>query len=113
VVLLTFALGTAAGDWLAEGLELGYLASALIFGAAIGAVVLAYRTFPLASVACFWAAYVLTRPLGASLGDYLSQSQDNGGLALGTSVTSVLFLGAILAAVVYLTVTKRDVIAAT
>jgi uncharacterized membrane-anchored protein len=107
-VLLTFALGTAAGDWLAEGLQVGYLPSALLFAGLIGAVAVAYWRFRLNAVAAFWAAYVLTRPLGASLGDYLSQARDDGGLGLGTVVTSALFLGAILAAVTYLTVSQRD-----
>jgi uncharacterized membrane-anchored protein len=62
------------------------------------------------AVAAFWIAYILTRPLGASIGDYLSQTPDAGGLGLGTTVTSLIFLGAILALVVYLTLTKRDVI---
>ncbi len=56
----------------------------------------------------FWAAYILTRPLGASLGDYLSQARDDGGLGLGTVVISTLFLTAILVTVIYLTITKKD-----
>ena len=62
------------------------------------------------AILAFWLAYILTRPLGASIGDYLSQDRDSGGLALGATVTSVLFLAAILITVVYLTVTRRDVI---
>jgi len=111
-VLVTFAFGTAAGDWLAEGLALGYLKSAVVFAALIGAVVVAHWRLGLNAVIAFWFAYVLTRPLGASLGDYLSQLPEDGGLGLGTITTSALFLGAILAAVSYLTVTKRDVIVA-
>ena len=56
----------------------------------------------------FWIAYILTRPLGASLGDYMSQPRADGGLALGTVVTSALFLAAIVGVVVYLTITRRD-----
>ena len=56
----------------------------------------------------FWLAYILTRPLGASIGDYLSQPTGDGGLGLGTVVTSAIFLGAILALVIYLTVTHSD-----
>jgi len=110
-VLLTFALGTAAGDWLAEDLALGYLPSALLFAAVIGVVVAAYRWLRLDAVVAFWVAYILTRPLGASLGDYLSQSPADGGLGLGTIATSALFIASILAAVMYLTVSKRDVVA--
>ena len=74
-VLFTFALGTAAGDLLAERLSLGYLVSLLLFGATIASVAVAHYRFKLNAVAAFWIAYILTRPLGASLGDYLSQSR--------------------------------------
>lgn len=107
-ILFTFALGTAAGDLAAEGLALGFLASAVMFGAVIGAIALAYRYGKLGAVAAFWIAYVLTRPLGASFGDYLIQPHNAGGLALGTTLTSAIFLGAILALVVYLSLTRRD-----
>jgi uncharacterized membrane-anchored protein len=106
-VLFTFALGTAAGDLVAEDLELGYLTSALIFAGLIGLVTLAYYA-RMNAVLAFWIAYILTRPLGASIGDYLSQDRDEGGLALGTVTTSAIFLVMILALVVYLTVTRRD-----
>jgi uncharacterized membrane-anchored protein len=95
-ILFTFALGTAAGDLAAEKLNLGYLVSALIFGAMIAIVTVAHLRFKLNAVLAFWIAYVLTRPLGASLGDYLTQSHDVGGLGLGTVLTSILFLTAIL-----------------
>ena len=57
---------------------------------------------------CFWLAYILTRPLGANIGDYLGLSGAEGGLGLGTLVTSVIFLGTILAVVVFLTITDKD-----
>jgi uncharacterized membrane-anchored protein len=107
-VLFTFALGTAAGDLAAEGLNLGYWKAALIFGAVIGLVYVVHRAFRLNAILAFWIAYILTRPLGASTGDYLSQDRDAGGLGLGTVVTSVIFLCTILSVVVYLTVTKKD-----
>ena len=107
-ILLTFALGTAAGDLLAESLKLGYLLSAFIFAGCIAVVYLVYKQFRLNPVPCFWIAYILTRPLGASIGDYLSQSSKEGGLGLGTVITSVIFLAAILCTVVYLTKTKKD-----
>ena len=107
-ILFTFALGTAAGDLLAEGLALGYLTSAVLFAGVIGLVALAYYYGKLNAVVAFWIAYVLTRPLGASIGDYLSQGRDAGGLALGTVGTSALFLATILALVIYLSVTRRD-----
>ncbi|WP_275467236.1 hypothetical protein [Streptomyces noursei] len=108
-VLFTFALGTAAGDLVSERLALGYWLSAVLFGLAIAAVALAHFTLGLDAVWSFWIAYVLTRPLGASLGDYLSQPTGDGGLGLGTVVTSALFLAVILALVGYLTVTRKDV----
>ncbi|MEU9890959.1 hypothetical protein [Sphaerisporangium sp. NPDC051011] len=107
-ILFTFALGTAAGDLTAERLDLGYLPSALIFGGLIAVVAAAHFVLRAGAVLTFWIAYVLTRPLGASLGDYLSQSPDDGGLGLGTVATSGLFLVTILAFVVYLAVTRRD-----
>ncbi|TCW57824.1 putative membrane-anchored protein [Bacillus thuringiensis] len=108
-ILFTFALGTAAGDLVAESLNLGYWISALIFAALIGAVTVAYYHFKLNAVLAFWIAYILTRPFGASFGDYLSQSRDAGGLGLGTIETSVIFLVTILSLVIYLTKTKKDV----
>ncbi|MDB4939692.1 MAG: hypothetical protein JWO40_117 [Candidatus Doudnabacteria bacterium] len=108
-ILFTFALGTAAGDLVAESFSLGYLVSALIFGGLIVLIYLGHKAFKLNAVLAFWIAYILTRPLGASLGDYLSQPKDNGGLELGTVVTSGIFLLAILATVIYLSITKKDV----
>jgi len=107
-ILFTFALGTAAGDLMAEGLNLGFLVSAVLFGAMIALVSLAHYRFGLNAVAAFWIAYILTRPLGASLGDYLSQPRVDGGLGLGTIVTSAIFLATILGVVTYLTRTRKD-----
>jgi uncharacterized membrane-anchored protein len=107
-ILFTFALGTAAGDLVAEGLSLGYWISALMFAALIGVVTIAYYRFKLNAVLAFWIAYILTRPLGASLGDYLSQPRDEGGLGMGTVGTSAVFLIIILSLVIYLTKTRRD-----
>ena len=109
-ILFTFALGTAAGDLLAETIDLGYLLSAIIFGALIAAVATSHFGFKVNAVLTFWIAYILTRPLGASIGDYLSQDVDSGGLGFGTVITSIIFLATILATVIYLTVTKKDVI---
>ena len=108
-ILFTFALGTAAGDLSAEKLSLGYGPSILIFGGMIAAVTLAHFAFKLNAVLAFWLAYILTRPLGASIGDWMSQhSSKYGGLGLGTTGTSYIFLGSILALVSYLTITRRD-----
>jgi uncharacterized membrane-anchored protein len=108
-VLFTFALGTAAGDLTAEKADLGYAVSIGLFGGVIAAVAIAHYTFKLNPVLSFWLAYILTRPLGASIGDEMSQSSHRyGGLGLGTTGTSYIFLGCILALVVYLSRTKRD-----
>src|SRR4051794_24534206 len=108
-VLFTFALGTAAGDLVSERMALGYWLSAVLFGLAIAAVALAHFKLGLDAVWSFWIAYILTRPLGASIGDYLSQPSGDGGLGLGTVITSALFLTVILGLVVYLSVTRKDV----
>jgi uncharacterized membrane-anchored protein len=108
-ILFTFALGTAAGDLLAEKLSLGYGPSIAIWGGAIALITAAHFGLKLNAVLAFWLAYILTRPLGASIGDFMSQHDHKyGGLGLGTTGTSYIFLGCILSLVVYLTVTKRD-----
>src|SRR6059036_3289321 len=101
-VLFTFALGTAAGDLTAERLNVGYAWSVVIFAGAIAVVTLAHYAFRLNAVLAFWLAYILTRPLGASIGDELSQSRRDGALGLGTTVTSAIFLVAIVIVVSYL-----------
>ncbi len=111
-ILFTFALGTAAGDLMAESLQLGYWLSGLIFAAMIGIVYVAYKYLHLNAILAFWIAYILTRPLGASIGDFLSQPKQNGGVGLGTALTSGIFLAAIIATVIYLSITKKDVIQA-
>ena len=109
-ILFTFALGTAAGDLIAEQFGLGYLKSLGLFIALIAVVAIAYFRFHINGILAFWIAYILTRPLGASIGDYLSQPQSAGGLGLGTVATSALFLCAILGLVVRLTITKSDTV---
>ncbi len=107
-ILFTFALGTSGGDLASEGFDLGYGLSAVIFAVSIGIIVFSYYQFKLNAVTSFWIVYILTRPLGASLGDYLSQSRDDGGLGLGTVVTSIIFLFTILCLVIYLAKSNRD-----
>ena len=102
-ILLTFALGTAAGDLAAEGLKLGYLQAGLMYAAIIGLVALGYFALRMDAVLAFWLAYIVTRPMGASFGDLLSQPVDNAGLGLGTVVTSALFLTVIAGVIVYMT----------
>ncbi len=109
-ILFTFALGTASGDLMAEGLGLGYLLTGAIVAGTVGGIALAWRS-GLNAILAFWLIYILTRPLGASLGDFLSQPHKYGGLELGATVTSVIFLLAILGTVTFLSLTKKDVIA--
>ena len=110
-ILFTFALGTSAGDFLSEQLELGYPAALGIFAGAIVVVAVLHFGLRMNAILSFWLAYILTRPLGASIGDYLASPKAEGGLGLGTNLTSFIFLGTILALVVYLAISKRDVIA--
>jgi uncharacterized membrane-anchored protein len=107
-ILFTFALGTATGDLISERFGVGYWATAIIVALLIAAIAVSHKVFGANAVLTFWIAYVLTRPLGASLGDGLSQPRVDGGLGLGTTWTSVLFLVTIVAVVAYLAITKRD-----
>ena len=107
-ILLTFALGTASGDLLGESVGLGYWLSAVIFGIAILGITLGFYASKLNGILAFWMAYILTRPMGASIGDYLSQASNKGGLGLGTVGTSAIFLVAIIVLVTYLTISKTD-----
>ncbi|MEU6370877.1 hypothetical protein ABZ876_35475 [Streptomyces sp. NPDC046931] len=112
-VLVTFALGTATGDWTLELTGWSPGASVLLPLGLIAAITALWR-FRANPVLSFWLAYILTRPLGANIGDWLAspkvaQPGEPTGLALGTFTTSLIFLGLILATVVYLTVTRSDV----
>jgi uncharacterized membrane-anchored protein len=109
-ILFTFSLGTAAGDLTSEKLNLGYLNAVLIFAGLIVIIIIARFGFKLNALFSFWIAYILTRPLGASIGDLLSQPRDEGALGLGTVGTSALFLVTILCLVFYLTKSKVDVV---
>jgi uncharacterized membrane-anchored protein len=105
-ILFTFALGTAAGDLATEALMMGFNLGVLAFGALIAAVTVAYYLGANA-VLTFWIAYILTRPLGASLGDLLSQSRPNGGLGFGTIHTSVVFLLVIASLVTFVSLASK------
>lgn len=105
-ILLTFALGTAAGDLATEALGLGFRLGVLVFGTLIGIAAVAYR-LGASPVLTFWLAYILTRPLGASLGDLLSQARTYGGLGWGTVLTSIVFL-AVIAVLVFRVSTTND-----
>jgi uncharacterized membrane-anchored protein len=106
-VLVTFALGTAAGDWTIELTGWSPGAAVTLPLGLILAVLVSWK-LGAGPVLSFWVAYILTRPLGANIGDYLGSPHADGGLGLGTLGTSVLFLGTILGVVVYLTKTQKD-----
>ena len=107
-ILFTFALGTSAGDQLSEVLSNGFVIPLIVFAAAILLVVILNQLKLMGTIAAFWVAYILTRPLGANLGDLLAQTPADGGLGLGTSTVSLIFLALILVSVAVLTLTKRD-----
>src|ERR1700760_4523052 len=106
-ILTTFATGTAVGDLIAEKFSLGYLTTLGLFAVIIAVIAALWKSTPVNGVLAFWLAYIMTRTLGASTGDFLS-SQGNQGLNLGTSLTSYIFLACIVLLVAYLTITKRD-----
>ncbi|WNC94266.1 hypothetical protein RI103_22405 [Paraburkholderia sp. FT54] len=105
-ILFTFALGTAAGDLATEALGLGFTIGTVAFAAFIALVATTHYVGANA-VLTFWIAYILTRPLGASLGDLLAQSRAYGGLGLGTISTSLLFLCAIVVMVIFASASER------
>ncbi|MCX6468279.1 MAG: hypothetical protein NTW76_03080 [Corynebacteriales bacterium] len=107
-ILVTFALGTAAGDLIAEKLALGYGWSLVLFAGLIAAITLGHFGLRLNAVLAFWAAYIITRPLGASLGDLLTQPADAGGLGVGKTAVNIVFFAIIIGLVGYLIATKVD-----
>jgi len=109
-ILITFATGTAVGDLVAEKFNLGYLTTLLLFAAVIAVIAATWNFTTINAVLAFWLAYIMTRPLGASTGDFLSQ-KGNQGLNLGTSVTSYVFLAIIICLVAYLQLKKPDITA--
>jgi uncharacterized membrane-anchored protein len=108
-VLLTFALGTAAGDLTAFVLHLGYFWSGVLFAVAIAVPALAWWRFRLNPVVAFWTAYVLTRPLGASFADWLGKSRALGGLGWGDDVVSGLATLGIAVLVALVAVSRHGV----
>jgi uncharacterized membrane-anchored protein len=107
-VFVTFALGTALGDFTANSLGLGYLSSIVLFFVAIVMPLVAWR-LGLNAVVTFWWAYVLTRPLGASVADYVSKPHSLSGLNFGDGPTAVIATLAVATGVVYLALTRRDI----
>ena len=108
-VFATFALGTALGDFTATSLGMGYLASGIFFFAVILLPALGWWRFGLNSVAAFWMAYVVTRPLGASLADYISKPQSTSGIGFGNGPTALVFAVATFLLVSYLAIARPDI----
>lgn len=108
-ILFTFALGTGVGDLVAERFSFGYAISFFIFAATIGFTTLLWKLNLINHVFAFWAVYVVTRPLGAAIGDQMALNDPKyGGWGLGTTSTSLIFLTAISALIIYLTISRRD-----
>jgi uncharacterized membrane-anchored protein len=108
-VFATFALGTALGDYTANALGLGYLASGILFGVVILIPAVARWRFNLNAVAAFWCAYVVTRPLGASFADYISKPAAMSGIGFGDGPTALVFTLAVAGLVTYLAVVRPDI----
>jgi uncharacterized membrane-anchored protein len=108
-VMATFALGTAAGDLTALTLHLGFLGSVFLFAGAIAVPAIGWWRLRLDPVLAFWAAYVVTRPLGASIADWFAKSHALTGLGAGDGPVSAIGLLAFAAAVAYTAVTRRDI----
>jgi uncharacterized membrane-anchored protein len=108
-VLVTFTLGTAVGDMTAETFEWGTLYSGIIFTAAILLPLLGIRFFRLNKVIAFWFSYILTRPLGASFADWLSQPPQRGGIGFGLDWISLILLVAIIALVTFLSTKSQRI----
>jgi uncharacterized membrane-anchored protein len=106
-LLFICAFGAAAADWVAERLALDYLVTAILFGALMGMAALAYERFHLRAMVAFWITYVLTRALGAAIGDFLSHPSGVGGLGVGAAATSALLLAALAGLVIYLSVKHK------
>jgi uncharacterized membrane-anchored protein len=108
-VFATFALGTALGDFTATTLGLGYLSSVVLFFVIIMIPAIAWRGFRLNAVVAFWSAYVVTRPLGASVADYVSKARSISGLGFGDGRTALIATVAVAIGVTYLAVTRTDI----
>jgi uncharacterized membrane-anchored protein len=98
-VTITFSqtLGTALGDWIADTSGLGYAGGALVFCAGLAVLAALYYWTSVSRVFLFWAAFILTRPLGATVGDFLDKPTSNGGLALSRPLASAVIFGLIVA----------------
>jgi uncharacterized membrane-anchored protein len=107
-VLATFAMGTALGDLVAYTLKFGFLSAGIVFAVLFALPGLAYYTGRLGAIPAFWAAYVMTRPLGASFADWTGKSTHAGGIGIGEGTMAFVLAALIVAGVAYLTVSRSD-----
>jgi uncharacterized membrane-anchored protein len=109
IVIITFALGTATGDMTAITLNLGYLTSGILFAILFALPLAAHKLFRVNEVLTFWAAYIVTRPFGASFADWFGRTPDTGGIGFGTGRTSIVLTFIIILFIGYLTITRKNV----
>jgi uncharacterized membrane-anchored protein len=107
-VLATFAMGTALGDLVAYTLNLGFFSAGVLFAGLFLLPAIGYRLFGLNAILAFWAAYVMTRPLGASFADWTGKARDAGGLGIGDGPVAFVLAALIVVCVVYLTISRSD-----
>jgi len=110
IILLAFALGTGAGDLISEGINLGYGVALLTFSLSIAVVAFGYYGLKMNSTLTFWMVFILTRPLGASLGDFMIQAKVDGGLGIGMTPVNILFLSVIVSLVAFMTLKVKSVV---
>jgi len=108
-VIATFALGTAAGDWTAITLKLGFLTSGVLFALLFAIPAIAYWKLGLNGIIAFWFAYIMTRPFGASFADLFGKAKAAGGLGYGNGLVSAVLLILIIGFVSYLAVSRKDI----
>ena len=108
IILLAFALGTGAGDLISEGLAMGYGTALILFAGTISIVTIGHYVFKLNAILSFWLAYILTRPLGASLGDFMIQPIENGGLGIHAGTVNIIFFMIIFFLITYVFISKID-----
>jgi len=109
IVLITFALGTGVGDTVSELINFGYVNSLMLFGGIFAVAGGLFYAKVLGGVSAFWIAFIVTRPIGASLGDLLIQAPADGGMGFSAGTINIVFFAIIIAIVAYLTVSKIDV----
>jgi len=102
IILLAFALGTGAGDLISEGISMGYSSALILFSGLISLIVIAFYVFKMNGILAFWLAFILTRPLGATLGDFLTKPAEEGGIGIDMLLVNITFFVAIAALVAYL-----------